>query len=90
MDLADPDWAEALRRAALAPDDIARVVVLCDGRPHLAPWLGVFALRDGRFAAVRATCCGAGWECHADAEAIFAATVAELDLRPAERARAEV
>ena len=89
-ELDDDDWRQAFRFASFRLDEVVEVLVLAEGRPHTAAWLGVFRLRDGRFALLRATCCGAGWTCHADGDAAFAASVEDLArdaLSATERAR---
>lgn len=71
-------------------DDVARVLYLGEGRPPRVAWLGVFALRDGRFAALRATACGGGWTCHPQGDAHVARTLEDLlahGLSAAERER---
>jgi hypothetical protein len=57
---------------------VLRIHRLAEGAPHHRPWTGIFELRDGRFAALRATCCGAGWACHADGEAAVARSLEEI------------
>jgi hypothetical protein len=75
------------------PEEVAEVLALCEGSPQKSDWLGVFRLRDGRFACLRARCCGAGWGCHADGSAHVARGLAELvryGLTEVEARRAEL
>jgi hypothetical protein len=74
---------EAGRACAVALDgfgreDVAEAVALCDGAPHGSDWLGVLRLRDGRWACVRARCCGDGWSCHAEGSARVALSLETL------------
>lgn len=64
--------------AAFSRDGVAEVLALCEGAAHERDWLGVFRLEDGRFASLRARCCGAGWSCHADGGANVARALANL------------
>jgi hypothetical protein len=77
--------------ASFEREDVARAIALCAGRPHHAPWLGVFELRDGRFAVLRASCCNNGWACHREGRADVARSLEDLAryaLTAAERERA--
>jgi hypothetical protein len=58
--------------------DVAETFALCAGEPHRREWLGVFRLHDGRFACLRAWCCGRGFDCHADGRAHVARSLADL------------
>ncbi len=76
----DPDHP-CRRGLSSAPFDrgsVARVIALAEGRPHERPWIGVFELADGRFAALRASCCGAGWECHVEGDSAVALDLGTL------------
>lgn len=73
------DWREAFACAArdgirlvpgyegsLAPfglDDVEEVIATSEGQNDGEPWVGVFRLRDGRFAFVSAWCDYTGWGC---------------------------
>jgi hypothetical protein len=79
-----------ISQASFAREDVVDAIALAEGRPHHASWLAVLELRDGRFALLRATCCGAGWACHRDGAALVARSLSDLlahALTPAERAR---
>jgi hypothetical protein len=87
---ADHPCVRGLSARGFDREAVRRVVAIAEGRPHSAPWLGVFELADGRFAALRAGCCGEGWDCHAEGRADVARdleAILRFALSPAERAR---
>lgn len=74
----ESDWEEAFFCAALphrcivdhevctdgfTRADVAQVIACVPGQRDGAAWVGVFELRDGRYAMVRASCDCTGWEC---------------------------
>lgn len=61
-----------LDQAPFGPEDVRRIIGARAGAPHKRPWLGVFALADGRVALVKAWCCGRGWTCHQGGKALVA------------------
>lgn len=50
--------------------DVTRVVTWRDGENDGPPWLGIFALADGRYAFVDAGCDYTGWDCQASGRAV--------------------
>jgi hypothetical protein len=71
---ADPDHP-CVRGISTRPftiDDVEEFLSATEGRPHHAPWTALVRLRDGRFASIRATCCGEGWRCHTEGSASVA------------------
>lgn len=72
--LDDDDWAEAFKYAnptatmgyqgSVVPftiDDVKVVIALVAGQNDGDEWLGVFHLKDGRYASLRAGCDYTGW-----------------------------
>ena len=49
-------------------EEIRRMIWAVEGEPHHRPRIALFEVSDGRTCGVVATCCGAGWECHAACE----------------------
>lgn len=43
--------------------DVKQVIAVADGEHDGPDWIGVFLLKDGRFAFVRAGCDYTGWDC---------------------------
>lgn len=43
-------------------EDIKKVIAVDDGENEEADWIGVFQLKDGRFAFVSAGCDATGWD----------------------------
>lgn len=88
----DPDHpcVRGISTAGFEREAVVSVIALSEGRPHAAAWLGVFELADGRFAALRASCCGVGWHCHREGSSAVARSVEDVlrhALSPEERAR---
>ena len=50
--------------------DVARVIATSDGENDGADWIGVFELKDGRFAYLTASCDYTGWDCQSGGNAI--------------------
>ena len=44
-------------------EDVGMVLDACDGENDGANWVGLFLLKDGRFASIRAGCDYTGWGC---------------------------
>lgn len=75
--LDDEDWKEAFGYASAADtypgspvasggftrEDVLAIIVMEEGQNDGEDWLGVFALKDGRFGALRAWCDFTGWGC---------------------------
>ena len=93
QELDDYDWEEAFMYAnepeAVPPgadigadgfgrEDVIRVIALAEGENDGADWVGVFELRDGRFAALRAGCDYTGWDCQAGGDSNVATTEADI------------
>lgn len=90
--IADGDWEEAFVYARTAEpvigsaakaggftlEDVAEVISTSDGENDGPEWLGVFRLRDGRFAFLSAGCDYTGWDCQAGGTAVVASDLAEL------------
>ncbi len=58
--------------------DVAEVLAIADGENGDADWIGVFRLRDGRFAYVEAGCDHTGWDCIADGFAVVGPDLASI------------
>ncbi|HKY41343.1 MAG TPA: hypothetical protein VJN18_35665 [Polyangiaceae bacterium] len=70
--------------------DVAEVLATSDGERDEAQWLGVFRLKDGRFAFVSAGCDYTGWDCRSGGYAIVSHSLEHLlqfGIGEAERAR---
>lgn len=50
--------------------DVAEVIATSDGENDGANWVGVFRLKDGRFAFLSAGCDYTGWDCQSGGHAI--------------------
>ena len=62
---AEHPCVRGISRDDVRPEDVDAIVRAAAGEPvHQRPWLGLFTLRDGRAALVRAWRCGASWQCH--------------------------
>jgi hypothetical protein len=56
---------------SLAPfdrEDVTEIIALSEGEKDGRPWLGVFRLKDGRFASLIARCDHTGWDCKASGD----------------------
>ena len=42
-------------------EDVEEIIAICDGARDDDSWVGVFKLKDGRFASIRAGCDYSGW-----------------------------
>lgn len=75
-ELCDYDWREAFKyavtpapligdlvvtRNGFAREDVVEILYRADGQNEEEEWVGVFRLRDGRFAVLRAGCDYSGW-----------------------------
>lgn len=47
--------------ADFSMEDVAGIIAIAEGENGVDDWIGLFKLKDGRFAAVRAGCCYTGW-----------------------------
>lgn len=57
-----PNGAKTPAEDGFTFDDLAEVVATVDGENDGVSWIGVFRLRDGRFAYVEAGCDYTGWD----------------------------
>lgn len=85
-------WLDETRIAPthFAREDVARIIYAQEGEHDGADWLGVFELKDGRFATLSAGCDYTGWDCQASGRARVASTLDILlrfGLTDAERNR---
>lgn len=90
--VSDYDWGEAFAYAAtpetypgsavlttpFAREDVLVVIAAEDGEGDGASWVGVFLLKDGRFAVLRAGCDFTGWDCQAGGSANVAESLESL------------
>lgn len=58
--------------------DVARVIATSDGENDEANWIGLFKLRDGRYAFLSAGCDYTGWDCRSGGSAIVSRSLALL------------
>lgn len=58
--------------------DVAEVIATADGANDEAAWLGVFRLKDGRFAFLSASCDYTGWDCQSSGHAIVSHSIDHL------------
>ena len=75
------DWPEAFKVSSGPPfslDDVAFVVASAEGANDEAAWIAVFALNDGRYAAIDASCDYTGWDCQAGGSRYVGATLADV------------
>lgn len=66
---------------SLAPFDRADVefiVALSEGEKEERPWVGVFLLKDGRYASLIAKCDYTGWDCVASGDSWVAADLPSI------------
>jgi hypothetical protein len=74
--LDDYDWAEVFKYAgdpknvrfcekvptgSFTREDVSKIIAIYDGENDWEDWLGLFSLKDGRFAFVGAWCDYTGW-----------------------------
>lgn len=72
------DWEEAFKyadpercigskvsEAPFTREDVEEVIALSEGENDEADWLGLFLLKDGRYAFLTAWCDYTGWDCQA-------------------------
>lgn len=75
-EISDYDWEQAFGFASPDPipgyagsitaftrQDVETIIAKDDGANDGPEWIGVFKLRDGRFACLRAGCDYTGWDC---------------------------
>lgn len=58
--------------------DVARVVATSDGENDGANWIGIFRLKDGRFAFLSAGCDYTGWDCQSGGSALVSKSLDSL------------
>jgi hypothetical protein len=74
-------------------EDVDAIIEIADGENDSTPWVGVFHLKDGRYASLNAGCDYTGWDCQASGTARVAWTLEEiirLGLTEAERDRLDL
>lgn len=103
----DSDWEAAFAFAgsphrcagstcSVAPfdqEDVESIISLAWGENGLESWIGVFKLKDGRFAFLSAWCDNTGWDCRSGGSAWVAddlETLIQFGLGAADRARLEL
>ena len=73
--LNDYDWEEAFKYASptsilveefidtssFSQEDVVEIIAIEDGENDGSDWIGVFKLKDGRYASLRAWCDYTGW-----------------------------
>lgn len=64
--------------ASFTREDVSEIFFLEEGENDGPEWIGVFKLKDGRFAAIRAGCDYTGWDCQASGSADVAANYEDL------------
>jgi hypothetical protein len=72
------DWDEAFKYADFDREDVAEVLATEDGENDSDNWVGVFLLKDGRYAYLTAGCDYTGWDCQASGNSETRATLAEI------------
>jgi hypothetical protein len=79
-DGASPQGTQGFK-GSVAPfdrEDVAKVIAMSDGENDDRPWVGVFLLKDGRYAYLEASCDYTGWDCHASGSSWVAASLPAL------------
>lgn len=75
------DWSEAFAYATgFTIRDVAEVKAYANGHNDEDNWIGVFLLKDGRWAWLTAGCDYTGWDCQASGESHICDTLPELIL----------
>jgi hypothetical protein len=89
-----PSVSRALGDEAAAVDpfqrtDVRMVIATSDGENDGPAWLGLFKLKDGRYAFLSAGCDYTGWDCQSGGSALVSVNLALLarNISPEERAR---
>lgn len=79
----DYDWEEAFKfayqcdpvlgyngdKSGFTREDVATIYAVDEGENDGQNWVGVFRLKDGRFASLRAGCDYTGWDCQSGGSA---------------------
>jgi hypothetical protein len=103
-DASDYDWREAFAVAqpptrvpgaavsvdSFTTEDVVSAFAVVEGENDGPSWIGVFELRDGRWAVVNSWCDYTGWDCQAGGESRVAPTLEmlwEMGLSDEERSR---
>lgn len=89
-----PDWSHGydVPYLACSPDDprskepqpgfaradVERIIALAEGENDGPRWVGVFKLKDGRFACLSAGCDYTGWDCQAGGNAHVAPRLKDI------------
>lgn len=59
-------------------EDVKEIIGIVDGEENGDDWVGVFLLKDGRYAAIWANVCMTGWDCEGSASSVVACTLKDL------------
>lgn len=59
-------------------EDVKEIIGLVEGEGDGNDWIGIFLLKDGRYAAVVGGVCMTGWDCEGSADSIVAYTLTDL------------
>lgn len=59
-------------------EDVVEIIAVEEGQNDGPHWIGVFRLRDGRYASLDAGCDYTGWDCQANGDGFVAATLNEI------------
>lgn len=75
--------------APFTREDVAEILGLSEGENDGPNWLGLFKLRDGRYAFLSAGCDYTGWDCQSGGSALVSddLEILKRNISPEERAR---
>ncbi|SFA91025.1 hypothetical protein SAMN05216312_102183 [Cohnella sp. OV330] len=59
-------------------EDVAEIIAMSDGENDGPNWIGIFKLKDGRYASIDAGCDYTGWDCQACGYAEVCGTLEEM------------
>ena len=59
--VAPPGMHSDVSEASFDREDVSFIVAMADGFNDGDPWVGLFKLKDGRWASIRASCDYTGW-----------------------------
>lgn len=68
-------------RPILSPlniEDVSAIIAKDDGENDGPEWVGVFSMKDGRFAVLIAGCDYTGWDCYCEGRSFVANTLDEI------------
>ncbi|CAM3878011.1 hypothetical protein COLU111180_12130 [Cohnella lubricantis] len=71
-------FAQAVSTEPFDRADVAEIMAIDDGENDGLNWIGVFLLKDGRYALIDAGCDYTGWGCQEWGEAAVCGTLAEM------------